>query len=176
MNRKYILHDGWASLSRRIPLIALVVCFCSGMQLGRYYASCENETYFLLMRMAPMCPVSIVGLLSVTFLPFLLSAFAVYFSHAQFLLPICFAKAFLFSCCAYSATCAFGSAGWLVRLFLQFTDIFTLPLLFWFWIRHKCAERNCFWQDIVLCGMFVTVVCVVDYCIVSPYLATLIEL
>ena len=176
MKRKHIFYDGWTCLSRRIPLIALVVCFCFGIQLGQYYASCGNETYFLLMRMVPMCPVSIVGLISVTFLPFLFSAFAVYFSHPQFLLPICFVKAFLFSCCACSATCAFGSAGWLVRLLLQFTDICTLPLLCWFWIRHKSAEKVRFWQDIVLCGLLVAVVCVIDCSIVSPYLVSLIEL
>jgi len=176
MKRKYIVYDGLTFLSRRIPLIVLIACFCFGIQLGQYYASCGNETYFLLMRLASVCPVSIVGLASVTFLPFLFSAFAVYFSHTQFLLPICFLKAFMFSCCAFSATWSFGSAGWLVRLLLQFTDICTLPLLCWFWIRHKSGELSRFWQDIVLCGLLVTVVCVVDYCIVSPYLVSLIEL
>ena len=175
MNRKHFSFDGLNVLSRRIPFVALACCFCSGIFLGHYYASGGNQTYFLLMRMAPSCPVSIVGLISVTFLPFLISAFAVYFSHHELLLPVCFCKAFSFACCAITATRVFGSAGWLVRLLLQFTDICTLPLLCWFWIRHARGEHEKLWMDIILCGVLVMVIGVVDYCVIAPYLVSLID-
>ena len=175
MKRKCFFFDGLDFLFRRIPLIALACCLVCGILLGQYYASCCDQTYYLLMRMAPSCRVSIVGLLSVTFLPFLISAFAVCFSHPELMLPICFCKGFLFSCCAFVVASVFGSAGWLISFMLQFSDACTLPLLCLFWIRHLSGGNDSISTDILLCAALVLIVGVFDYCVISPYLVTLLD-
>jgi len=162
-------------LFRRISLIALMCCLCGGLLLGHQYASLADPTYFLLMRMASERPVSIMSLFTVSLLPFLISALAVYVSHPELLLPVCFCKSFLFACCAFSATSVFGTAGWLVRLLLQFSDVCLLPVLCWFWIRHIGGSFGTLQKDIFLCCGVALVVCVVDHCVISPYLVTLID-
>lgn len=160
---------------RRIRLAALAFCWCSGLMLGLHYAYRADSTYFLLMRMAASCRVSIVGLLTAVFLPFLLSALAVYISRPELLLPVCFLKAFSFSCSAAAVSAAFGSAGWLIRFLLNFSECCTLPLLCLFWIRHISGVKRPAGRDFLICCIAVLTIGALDYLLISPYLVDLID-
>lgn len=120
--------------------------------------------------------VSIVGLVLVLYLPFLLSAIAVSFSGRVLLFPIVFLKGFLFSFVAMGIFQVYGCAGWLIHWFLCFSDLILLPLLYWYWIRLLDTVPSAAFRDGVL--LLAPVYCIgsLDYCLVFPYFADMINL
>lgn len=152
----------------------LALAFCIGLILGIFSAGIAGETFFSMMRGAAYSTVSIPGLLSMILLPFLFTAFAVYFSHPWLLLLIGFGKAFSFGLCSCGVMWAFGSAGWLIRMLLIFSDGMILPVLMWLWLRHISGRKPSFSRDLAVCAAFALFIGGFDYCVVSPFLVTLL--
>jgi len=156
-----------------------IVCFfawTAGLFLGVFLANHVHDNYFLLMRMAAKSRVSIVGLLTSAVLPFLFVFYFAYIRRFWPIIAVCFLKGFLFCAGAAAVSVAFGSAGWLVRLLLLFTDICLLPIFSWLVLRHCGASARPLQKDAVICSAMVLLICSLDYCVVSPYLAMLIEI
>ncbi|MBE6976079.1 MAG: hypothetical protein E7439_02640 [Ruminococcaceae bacterium] len=127
------------------------------------------------MRGASDCSVTIAGLLATVVLPYLFAAFAVYISKPKLLYLICFVKAFCFAMCGYGICVAYGSAGWLVRWLLQFSDICTVPVLCWFALRHLKGKGRTFRTDAMFYGGIVMLVGYLDFSLISPFLVILTE-
>jgi hypothetical protein len=142
----------------------------AGLILGTITAAAASNSYFLLMRMAPKSSVSIIGLAVTVLLPFLLTAFAVLADRSLWLYPICFLKVFAFAFCGYGISVAYGSAGWLVRFLFQFSDILSIPILFWFAFRYL-RGRGLMWKRDLAIGCALDVwICCLDLWFVSPFL------
>ena len=138
------------------------------------YISAE-DSLFPVMRSISFHAVSIVSLLCVNLFPFLLSAFAVSSSKTVLMLLICFSKAFLFSFVSLGISQTYGSAGWLIRSMLLFSDCLTTPMLYWFWLRHLPENRPYVgWETFGMSALGILIGSV-DYRIISPFLASLIE-
>ncbi len=127
------------------------------------------------MRSALLAPVSIVGLLSIWTLPFLLSAFVVFLGRPLWLLLICFSKAFCYAFVSLGFFLAFGTAGWLARILLLFSDWVCMPLLYWFWQRSLSGRRRPSRWDVAALLSVMLLVGSVDYRVIAPLLARLIE-
>jgi hypothetical protein len=151
----------------------LAFCWCAGLLLGCFCARQTSDIHFPLMHRAAESSVSIVGLVAVL-LPFLLSAFAVLSSLKWVILPLCFAKAFSFSFTASLISSAFASAGWLLRMMLLFTDSITLPVLLLFWFRSFDDSDFRLSRTVFLCLTFLIFVMGIDYCMVAPFLASIL--
>lgn len=158
------------------PVIILSLSWLAGLIAGIFCAVHADEPYFALMRMAAGSRVSIVGLVASVLLPFLIAAFAVYISTPQLLYPLCFAKALLFSFGACGVYIAFGSAGWLAQFLLQFSDCLLLPVFCWFCIRHISGKGQALAKELAMCAAAVGLIGSIDYCVVSPFLAMLIDI
>ena len=117
---------------------------------------------------------SISGLLVIFAFPFLLSALAVFTAQPWLLLVMSFAKAFCFGFCFWSMDRLFGSAGWLVCFLAMFSDICSIPVLMWFWLRHISGGRGRLMKDLAVCAALAAVIGSFDYCIVSPFLAAIL--
>ncbi len=170
------LFRGVANLRRdKLAVPFLVSCFAGGLLLGFFWTAHADPSFAALMRRASNAPVSIFGLLAATFFPFLLSAIAVYFSKSWLLYPICFFKAFCFGTCATAVAQAFGSAGWLVQPMLLFSDCCTLPLLCLFWLRHVSGQRRLPGAEFLLVASLLLLIGCIDYRLVSPFLAELMN-
>ena len=153
-----------------------LACFwLSGILCGVLAFLSAGRTLVSLMRSTLLVPVSIVGMLCVTILPFLLSAFAVSLSKPVFLLPICFGKAFLFAFVSIGILQAFGSAGWMFRWILLFSDCVCVPLLYWFWLRHISGVRSLYGGEAALMCALGLLIGSVNFSIISPFLAGLID-
>ena len=86
---------------------------------------------------------------------------------------ICLTKVFTFAFGGFGITYTYGSAGWLVRLLLQFSDILTMPILCWFALRH-ITGRNAGWKrDFGICLGLEIIICCLDLWYISPFLATI---
>ena len=147
-------------------------CWISGLLFGMYAASVAGDTFLLMMR-GDVSTVSIPGLL-IAFLPFLLTAFAVFLPHPGFLIPLVLWQSFSYGFCACGLSAVYHGAAWLVRFLLMFSQIATVPLLMWLWLR-KCDFPDSFRTgELAACGAAVILIGVLDYCMVSPFAAMLL--
>lgn len=153
----------------------LALSWFLGLVLGGSFAVKSSLSLISLMRTVTEHGVSIVGLLGVTALPFLFTAVAVYFDQPWLLPVIAFCKAFLWSYTGCLIVRSFDTAGWLVRFLVLFTDSASLPLLFYLWLTHLQRRMINYCFRFGVCLACIAAVAVVDYLMVSPFLALLIE-
>lgn len=169
---RFLLHHN-SLVSRKAYVFFLASTFLSGLLVGCFARTSAEVDSVSWMRGVLDAPVSIVGLLSVIFLPFLFSAFAVYTSQHWLLAPIAFWKALSFALAAGWIGAAFGSAGWLMRILLMFTDICSMPLLILFWLRYGCRERQP--KLLSVLNFLGAAICIgsIDFFMISPILSGL---
>ena len=156
--------------------LSLAICWLLGLFLGAAYGLRAADGYIHLVRMAAWNRNSIVGIIIVSYIPLLLSGIAVHFKRPRFLLPICFFKAFLFTSCGSALFIAFGSAAWLVRLLLQFSDFGTMPFFYWFCMRSIQGRNDNSRADFWICSIAAAIIGLIDFCVISPFLVTLIDI
>lgn len=155
-------------------IFRLACSFLLGLLSGGCIFTLTSDSFSSLMRGAAFGSMSIISLLSVLLLPFLFSAFAVYVRQSWLLMPISFLKAFFFSFLYVGLSCTFGGAGWLVRTMLMFSDILTLPVLWWFWLKLLQWEGQGFYRQFLLPMAVEIAIACFDFSMVSPWAAQLI--
>lgn len=158
------------SFYRKACIPSLAFCWCGGIFLGMLAGCSAGDVTVSLMRTLGCSGVSIVALFFSQAFPFLISAFAVYISAAWLIYPISFVKAFTFSLCASLLTIAYGSAGWLLRILLMFSDLCLCPALLFFWTRYIRGEARLNWADCVVSVLLIAAVVYLDHSLVSPFL------
>lgn len=134
---------------------------------------CSVTTVSLMRSLLYQRP-SIVSLLAVIILPFLIS-FCVFQAQKPYLImPLIFAKAAMFGFTTASVAFAFGSAGWMLRWLLLFSDSLANAVLLCLWLKHATSKDSAYITD--LCIYIAIVICFVcfDVYIIGPYLLTLI--
>lgn len=160
---------------RRDHVLLLAFSWILGFVFGMLYAHAAGDIVSALMRTAVCSRVSIVGLLASVFFPLIISAIAAYFSVPAVFISVAFLRAFSYGFCLWGVSAAYGSAGWLIRLLLLFSDSCTAVSLLWFCVRHLSGDRNSLKKDFVVCTVMASFVCCVDYFFVSPFLAALMS-
>ena len=174
MNRSKVFYAFSSSLRCIRPSYVLAGSWVAGLFLGTAYGCRVDHSFLLLMRIAISSHTSIVGLARLLYIPLLLAALAVCFHYPQWLITVCFSKAFLFAACSASLYAAFGSAAWLIRIMLQFSDTCTLPFLYWFCMRNISDLHEKFRFDLLVCLVAATILGLFDFCVISPFLVKLI--
>ncbi len=164
------LPHGWRKASNFI----LAFTWLAGFLCGVLVSLRTGNSLASLMRSALYAPVSIVGLLCVTALPFLFSAFAVFLSKPILLLVICYVKAFLFAFCSTCILQAYGSAGWLIQWLLLFGDCLSMPLLYWFWARYLSGDHSLHFLESAWIISLALLTAGISYRVISPFLSRLI--
>lgn len=165
----FSIRSFWVRSCTVILIFTWVLGLCLGIGFGRGLP----DSFSSLMRAAAFDRVSIVGLFTVLLVPFLISAFAVYFSAPAAILPVILFKAFSFGCSCSGIVHAFGSAAWLVRILLLFSDCVGTTVLLWFSLRSISGKRDTFLKDTALCVLICFFTGAVDYLLVSPFLMEL---
>lgn len=154
---------------RRQIYCVFVLCTLFGAGFGVYFAATANHSYILLMRMAVSRPVSIVGSFAAVFVPYFASFLVVSNSKPWLVYFFCAMRIFFFTSASWAVASAFGSSGWLIRNMLLFPDIFLLPMLIWFSVSR--LSRNKSRRCCVLCLAYTALIGIINYCVVSPFLA-----
>ncbi len=152
----------------------LAFSWVGGLLVGVFAACSADEFLFPLMRTAVFSGVSIVSVLTAHLLPFLLSAFTVFFSGRALVCPIVFCKGFCFAFVSVGILASFGCAGWLFRLLLCFADLLTMPLLYRYW--HRCLDgEGRLLSDFLVTGSVCLLFGSIEYRLILPFLADLIN-
>lgn len=163
------------SIWRKTSPWLLALSWFLGMLLGVPAALAASEFLVPMMHESVQCSVSITGLLASTLLPFLLSAYAVSLSEPWLLLIISALKAFGFSYCACGVSLAFGQSSWLVRFLFLFSDHCLIPVLYLYWLRHIHGQTKTSVWELPACIGAALLVGSIDYCLIAPFLVSLIE-
>ena len=161
-------------LSRQSRYIVFCLFWLAGFLLGMVLVAGLDGSLFSLMRPAFGGWVSIIRQFAALILPFLFAAFAAYSNKPFFVQFLCLLKACGFTFCGMAINSAYGSAAWLVRFLLQFSDTLTLPIFCWFCLqilRKKCVVLN----DLIICIVFAAIFVCIEHFAVLPFLAELID-
>lgn len=160
--------------SRKRSRLILAFCWFSGLCCGMAVYDAADASVLPLMRSFLWEEVSIVTLLWVNLLPFLFSAIAVFLSAPALVLPVCFCRAVLLGFVSLGILQSFGAAGWFLLWLLMFSRCACVPVLYLYWLC--CLERARPSASLTaLFGAVCTALCCVEYCIISPFAACLID-
>ncbi len=170
---KYFLSNPFHSL-RKAACSILAFIWLLGLILGMILAFSEKDSFYSLMHGVIYHSVSIVWLICTSILPFLLSTIVVYLSSPALLLFVCFCKAFLLGFTAAAIMLSFGSAGWLIKYFLLFSDFASVPVLYLFWMYTLTRNRLPQASVLLGAGAYFLLVGGIHVCVISPYFASLI--
>lgn len=154
----------------------LALCWISGLLCGFFLFLQAGAPVVSLMRRILLDSVSIVSLFSIRFIPFLFTAYAVFISEVRLVFPICFTRAMIYAYVSLGIYSAFDSAGWLIRILVLFGDSLCMVVLYTYWLRLLSGQKTkCFAETM---GVFLgfLLVCIADFYVISPYLASLIEI
>ncbi len=157
-------------LSRHRKVAFFVLFWCFGLFIGALSAVFTDPFFHSGMRGAAVCRISIPGSFIAAVFPFLVAAYAAQAARPNWIYPIAFAKAFALSYIGLLIHISFGSAGWLVRCFLQFSGIVAAPVFCWFGIRQLTAKQGGAMRDLVVSCILMAAIVAVDYFLVSPLL------
>ena len=160
--------------SRRVNAMVLAFALLLGYLLGSICVDFMNPDLFLLMRIGAKAGVSIVSLLPVLLFPFLCSAIAVYVGLKWLIIPIAFLKAFLFSYLCCHILTLFSDSGSLFTVLFLFSDILSLPVLCWFWLRCICG-RDVGARAVMVVILAISGIGFLNYQVISPFLASLLS-
>lgn len=160
------------SMQRMLCSPALPFCWCLGFLFGVFLFLYAGTPGVSLMRRTVYGSVSIVSLIGIGLLPFLFTAYAVFLSELRLLFLICFCKACMFAFVSIGISVAFSSAGWMMRGLLVYYDSILCVLLYFLWHR-LLAGRKVYWFAIIFAGVLAGSI---EYYIISPFLAGLIEI
>ena len=160
----------------RCRYLLLAFCCLAGALSGICVTRFSEASFLSLTHRVIHSSVSVVGLIACNILPFLFAAIAVFLSCRWALYPICFVEFFLHCWFAFGVMTVDQTSGWLLRLLLQFSDGCLLPMLCWFSLRHVSDCGSHWKQDFCLCLLAVLMAGIFDICVITPFLASLINI
>ena len=170
------LHRSRSPISCNANRCWLAFYWIIGILAGVWISVFSGFNCSSLMRSVPYGAVSIVSLVLIVFLPFLLSAIVVFFSCRVILFLIVFVKGCLMALVSMGVVYSYGGVGWFIRGFLCFSDMASLPLLYWYWMHILEMEGfSALRTGLCLLG---PVYCIgsIDFCLIMPFLADCINL
>lgn len=171
----FIFHSRLPRLFRKDSVAFLAFPWITGLIAGAITSIFAGDSFLPLMRGALYSPVSIVSLLSAMLLPLLFSAFAVYISCQWLLIPVVVAKGFLYAFFCAGILFSFGSAGWLLRLLLIFSDTLMLPVFWMFWLRSLKSGKSGILMRVVPAVSAALLIGSIDHTLISPFLAEILS-
>ena len=102
-------------------------------------------------------------------LPFLICILAVHLKSIKLLCFVCFCKMFSFSFYGKLIYHIYGAAGWLVREFLLFSDIISVPVLCHFCLASIRSQLRLSKLLIAVCAAVILLAVLADYFVVTPF-------
>ena len=169
MVRYWFLHK--SSQSRKCGTMILAFTWTLGLCLG-LCAMVVGSNYDAFLRAVELKP-TFFSIMSILLLPIVISVLAVFAGQRWILYPLAFLKAFAFAYVGWSIVLTFGSAGWLIRLLVMFSDCASVPLLLWYWNRVLTSEGNAMVPATVSVVLTVLGIGLIDYEVISPFLVNL---
>lgn len=158
--------------SQTISIFLLISTWVVGSIVGFLIYNQAGSNYSSLMHGASISAVSIVGLLLSILLPFLLTAFAVFFSCPAIVYFVCLLKAISYGLCSLSVYGLYGRAGWLAQLLIMFTENCTTLSLWVSWLCFLAYRSDKKPYYFGVCFIISAVCGIMDLLVFSPFTAS----
>ena len=155
---------------RHKHVVLLFTFWITGLLLGCSFAGSFSPHCVSLMLCAVYQPLSIVGLLSCSFFPFLLICFSLYSDSFTVLYLLFFFKAVSFGFTGMLLCFTFGSAAWLIGILIMFSNVTSTFLLFFFSMRRYGPQIGVRKHELVCCFICLFLIALIDYFAVEPFL------
>ena len=154
-------------------MLCLSITLLLGLLLGAWFLI--NTSLISAFSFVSFMKPSFFSLLVTACLPFIFSHIIFSYFGFYFLLPYVFCKAFLHMYCIGGVTLAYGSAGWLVSLLLQFSNSILFVVLFWYWYKQLLRGSFRSSQDTLICCLLSIFIISIDYTVVCPFAISLLN-
>ena len=151
------------------PGLHLMGIWISGLTLGLAFSFLCRDYLTSLVPLFSLRTDSAQLKLFLLILPFLLSVITVYCAHPAWLFLICGMKAFSFSLRSFLLCLCYGQAGWLAYGLFMFFEIWTLPCLYFYWLHCLNSKGDYRWYMHIILLLFIAIIAIIDYRIVTPY-------
>lgn len=155
-------------------LCALALCAVFSAGLGVLFAATAGDSYFLLMHRASHNSVTIVGSAITVLIPFLISVILIVHSKLWLAYFTCGIRFFTLTSSCYATICSFGTAGWLMQGMLHFPQLCLTPVLIWLMLLRITGRSSR--RVGMYCFILAAVIGMINYCLISPFLANLIDI
>jgi len=152
-----------------------ILAFVWGLALGlgSLFAFTTQPVTLSLMCIAPMCHVSIFGLVVILLFPLLLSAIAVKFSVSGIIYLIVLVDGISFGYFMLGTVLAFGSPAWLIGLMLAFSKLALIVPLLSFYLQCF-SNKDSLMPSFINCFFAAMIIGMLDYLVVSPFLISIV--
>lgn len=157
--------------NERVCALVLSIVFSAG--LGALFATIAGDFYFLLMHRAGNVSVSIVGSVIAVLIPFLVSVYLIAHSKLWLAYLICGIRIFTLASSCYATIHSFGTAGWFMQGMLHFPQLCLTPVLIWLMFLRFTGKYSRLVG--LYCIIFAAIVGMINFCLISPFLANLID-
>lgn len=153
------------------------VCFCFLWILGIFAGGClifsRYDNIVSLMQPFTFVRLSIVSLLFVSSFPILFSAVSAAFSLRFLLLLVTFFRAFLMGAVGCFFHLYYGSAAWLVKSLILFSDSVLALAFIWFTYGSLSEGGQGYSKRLTVCGLLTIMVVLFDFYFVYPVVTLL---
>ncbi len=158
--------------SHKRCIIFLSLFWAAGSLLGACLSASVSTHITLDLRRLLYVQPSLIRMVFVSLFPLLLTVFCLHFSLSLPIYLIAFVKSALYSFSLCYLLLSYRSSGWLLHALFLFSQSVTAVLLIWFWI---CSIDNCsvVRRETAISVSVITAVCMMNCCIVSPFLSSL---
>lgn len=149
----------------------LITVWCLGMVFGAYIftrAGIPDLDAAAFLQEKPSLPV----MLTVFFVPFLVSFFSAHFRLIPILLLTVFSKAVMYTFTLAALMTWFSGAGWLVAPLILCSEILTLPLFWLLWLRSMTCGHRLEWAAFAGIGFLVVAL---NHTFIVPFVSALIS-
>ena len=160
---------GFATKSR---VLFVSLAWLLGIVCGSVFAVLCGDTYYYFLRCASCQPATVLGLICTGILPLAILLVAIKLDARWLAMLVVFAKACFATACSVGIRFVYSNADWLVRIFVQFSDLLTLPVLCW--LSLKSANNAISFTVLLSVFLWFVFVCLTDYFVISPFFVGLI--
>lgn len=162
-------------LNQKYRDVALPICWFLGLICGMYLFYRTGTPAVSWMRRIMSGSVSILRLFGIYFFPFLFTAYAIWIARPGLLFVIAVARAALYSFVSLGISVAFGSSGWVVQGLVLCCDSVLVFCLYTMWLRALRGYKSTGTFFVCWISTICMLMSAVNYCVISPFLACLIE-
>lgn len=156
-----------------IKMKPLLMLWILGLIIGSLAGlSCGDLSRSELLRTLSARP-SFVRLLICSIFPFAFTLAAVLCGRGIFVYFLSLVKGFAVSCTGCICLICFGSSGWLVRSFLLYSQIATMPALWYLWLSCCREKERISLSSLGLLLFYVSAVVFLDCYLIAPLLIKL---
>ena len=153
-------------------LSLIIITWISGLLCALLYI---KQASFSLMYPLYVERVSIVGMIVSLIFPIILLYILLNRCYFYLTLPVIFLKSFSYMCCYLCITYSYGTAGWLVRIFLLFSDTVSIVILLHFCYRFAAGNKTGIIRYFKCAFAVLIIVGCLDYYIISPFILMLLN-